>query len=619
MKILRMRIVAFKSLLNTSVDFTKFRGLVGIEGRNGAAKSAAFLDCPAWVLYGKPVQEIEAVDDVCNNETGIADAELDIELASGKVITVARRRKGSEATLSISGMGTGTSSGKQEALEKMLGTSYDLWTRTVAFGGSMSAFCTLKDSQKKEALEKLLDLDRFSRAREAASDKVKALKLKLGSAQDRLDHAQGILDSSTSLLDQLQSDHDTYEKKTAKQLNEATTELAQLREESIEKHAQLSELGQQVLDEQKAYEDAYEAWSKKIAALDTEIERVREIEGTHKSAVAVAQDRLVTERKKLRSLLDKDHADECPTCGQVWPKNKSNDILIEDKRKTVDLLEQELETVKHDADAATDKVAKIVQKKKLLNNDQPIPGTLSREYQQLEREIKLEIEPTIRTKEGFVAQLKERMKENPYKLQIQGAKDRLAEAQTDAKENGELVEKHQKFVKYYEFWLEGFGKQGIPSYLIDNSIPFLNEAVGRMANALSDGMMNIHFDPSLEGGREARGGQRLGIVVTNREGGQTYKTQSKGEKARVDVCVLLAIRQLMAQRMAYTFDQLFIDEVFDGLDADGVERVAGLLRSEFPNMPIFVITHNDSLKGLMESTITVRKRNGVSTIKKDAA
>jgi DNA repair exonuclease SbcCD ATPase subunit len=131
-------------------------------------------------------------------------------------------------------------------------------------------------------------------------------------------------------------------------------------------------------------------------------------------------------------------------------------------------------------------------------------------------------------------------------------------------------------------------------------------------------MMNIHFDPTVEGGREARGGQRLAVVVENREGGDSYKTQSKGEKARVDVCVLLAIRQLMAQRMAYTFDQLFIDEVFDGLDAEGVERVAGLLRSEFPNMPIFIITHNDSLKGLMNQTISVRKRNGCSTIGKIA-
>ena len=57
------------------------------------------------------------------------------------------------------------------------------------------------------------------------------------------------------------------------------------------------------------------------------------------------------------------------------------------------------------------------------------------------------------------------------------------------------------------------------------------------------------------------------------------------------------------------------DEIFDGLDEVGIQRVMLLLKERVKNVSsVFVISHNQELKELFENVVTVDKEGGLSTI-----
>jgi len=105
------------------------------------------------------------------------------------------------------------------------------------------------------------------------------------------------------------------------------------------------------------------------------------------------------------------------------------------------------------------------------------------------------------------------------------------------------------------------------------------------------------------------------ITPVYSSGASSYEGASKSEKFRVDLCVLLAIRDLIenSYRMN-SFSQLFVDELFDGLDENGVEMVTSLFKRHFADRGIFIITHDEGLKSYASSVIMVDKQNLQSKI-----
>ena len=94
---------------------------------------------------------------------------------------------------------------------------------------------------------------------------------------------------------------------------------------------------------------------------------------------------------------------------------------------------------------------------------------------------------------------------------------------------------------------------------------------------------------------------------------QEYLGSSGGERRRVDLSMLLALRELAKARLEQTFDLLFVDEVFDKVDKSGIERVIHLLTQQTDDS-VFVISHDPSLMDAFEEVITVEKTDGLSKI-----
>ena len=580
---------------------------------HNSGKSSGILDAPCWCLYGKCIQDTDDANSVCNRQTGEADVTVVVELPNGKNATIRRTRRANKATLIVSGLAGGTVEGKQELVDEMLGIDYQLWTRVIAFGGSASSFCKLGDSEKKAALEKLLGLDDFSRARDLAAEKAKDCRDIVTKMESRREEADNTRITCADRLVKLQEDHENYSARMSGECFAAMTKVHELTEALDEGYDKLAEIGVEAAEESTQYEEEYKAWQTTTKQYKARIEKLVAEEKDTASILAVANSELSRAKQDLKHAQSDDHPDECPTCGQEWVANSSTKSLIQARKNALaDALEKHAaaSNVASRAEQATQKARGALSKHE---DNEPSMGEKQAAFDSLKSDLAV-LDTKLQGAKSEYERMVERSQSNPYLEQLQRCRDDLANAEMTTRTATEKADRAKADLALYDFWVAGFGKQGIPSFLIDNSIPFLNESMQRMVSLLTDGATSVHFDPTIEGGRGSRGGQQLGVVVDNQYGGGSYKTQSTGERARIDVCVLLAIRQLMATRLTHSFQQIFLDEVFDGLDSSGTESVAALLRSEFPDSTIYVITHDDRLKEHMDKTIVIEKRKGVSRV-----
>ena len=91
---------------------------------------------------------------------------------------------------------------------------------------------------------------------------------------------------------------------------------------------------------------------------------------------------------------------------------------------------------------------------------------------------------------------------------------------------------------------------------------------------------------------------------------------SGGEKRKINLSVLLALRDLLSFTDKNQLDFVFFDEVTENLDEEGILGLFNLLTEIKKTKNIFVITHNKHLKTLLDSAkrLTIIKDRGESKI-----
>jgi DNA repair exonuclease SbcCD ATPase subunit len=165
---------------------------------------------------------------------------------------------------------------------------------------------------------------------------------------------------------------------------------------------------------------------------------------------------------------------------------------------------------------------------------------------------------------------------------------------------GVIVEKEQeqvklnKIIKIITFWKEGCSNRGIPSMLIDNSIPFMNEYVRNELDKVSPGKFTVSFDTV---GQTKAGDVREKFtvnVVNNLNGASKHKALSGGEKRLIDVCCMKSLRALDENLRQKRVNVTLMDEVLDSLDDDNSATFCYYLKKLAQKECIVLITHSSS-------------------------
>ena len=154
-----------------------------------------------------------------------------------------------------------------------------------------------------------------------------------------------------------------------------------------------------------------------------------------------------------------------------------------------------------------------------------------------------------------------------------------------------------------------FSKDGMPSLLIEQALPEIEEQANGLLDRLSGGGMSVRFETQRQLKNKDEKRETLDIKITDASG-QTreYEMFSGGEAFRINFAIRLALSRVLAHRAGARLQTLFIDEGFGSQDAEGRQRLLeaiNMVRPEFAR--ILVITHMEELKDAFPARIEVEK------------
>lgn len=176
-------------------------------------------------------------------------------------------------------------------------------------------------------------------------------------------------------------------------------------------------------------------------------------------------------------------------------------------------------------------------------------------------------------------------------LAIENLKKNIDECKKKRKEIGDLTKERQCLDQLKSIFAD-FRK-----YLIGSICPALSQKASELLRQLTDGKyLEMELDEDYE--------------VYLYDDGERFSIErfSGGEKDLANLCLRLAISQLMTERSGTDFGFIVLDEIFgsqDSLRKNNIMRALAKLSNQFRQ--IFLITHVEDVKESMEHVITVRE------------
>lgn len=192
------------------------------------------------------------------------------------------------------------------------------------------------------------------------------------------------------------------------------------------------------------------------------------------------------------------------------------------------------------------------------------------------------------------------LEDNPFVAVMQSLdSDTLEPLKTEA------INKLDKEIKHQDFLLKLLTKKDsfIRKALLNKSIPLLNTRL-RM-NLDKVGLPHrVTFTEEME------------VNITQFGAEYEYGNFSAGQKARVNLCLAFAFRDVLQSRFG-KINLCILDECLDtGLGNVGVTQAAKMIKSiaEDNSLSMFVISHRDEVLNMFDKRLEIELRNGFSTI-----
>ena len=164
----------------------------------------------------------------------------------------------------------------------------------------------------------------------------------------------------------------------------------------------------------------------------------------------------------------------------------------------------------------------------------------------------------------------------------------------------------------YRILAIAFGRDGIPTNIIEATIPLIEDAANDVLARLP-GDMRL----SLRTQRESKTGgmiERLEVVVMTDGWAREYGLLSVGGRFRVDLAIRLGLGRVLANRSGSRIESLWFDEPLADLDAlsrEAVIETLAAIRDEFPLT--VVVSHHPEFNDQFSNVLQVTMTDGVSS------
>lgn len=548
MKIKRLTLEGFRSFKDKAVFEFPDNGMILVSGymsdgtsaSSGTGKSSVvmgiafalgFCDLPATVLKNRGSKKISV--------------QLDLD-DEGKTVTIIRDPKpkvlidGAESSV----MATDA----EETIAKILKSSPDL-ARTLTYRAQreFGNFIHSTDSDKKEFLSKVLDLDTIELAHEQLSNQYKTLTLE----SDRL---RADIDSLVEFVKGVSVTPEDYATAT-ENYNQAKEAANQTDNSKIKEIADESQKYQKQISE--------------IQSVKARIDR-NEIENRNYREQML---KIKADNDKLQSCI-------CPTCLREW--DKTADLIDQNNKKIQDL--------------ALKAQTNIEFKKNSESLLESLPS-LAEKYQALEAQVRSArssasmFMANVSTAECSMRAIKKTLDEKDSKKQEAVKKmTRLKEVQAEIEEL-----KHAVSI---------LSRDGFLGNIFDE---VLSDIESKVNTYIAD-IPNVHgFVFNLDSASTTKSGTVKKSISTKliKDGEDLpLSSLSGGQKCSMELCVDLAVAEVIRQRTGSKLNWICLDEALDGLDLINKNAALEVIRNNIFGQ-IIVIDHATEIKEKFTKVIDV--------------
>ena len=598
---------AFSYGQNNKINFVD-SPLTQLVGRNGHGKSSIALILEE-VLFNKNSKGIKKAD-ILNRYVKDKNYNIELDFIKDGTEYSIKTSRGTTQTVKLykdsKDISAHTATQTYKMIEDILGFDHKSFSQIVyqSNAGSLE-FLTAADTARKKFLIEILNLTKYTKAAEVFKEAAQELSKEIGVTQSKVNTVKSWLDKYSG------------------------TDL------TIKELVALPELDQYTVAEASKLQisiDSIESTNKKISQNNTykqlqaglkllPIPKAPEEDPSIKEAAdkaykaKVEQEKTISDARKFIAKIN-GLSGTCPTCLQSIDTNK------------IDVLIKEQEQIQQEADSKLQGITKTLSECAKLSKQysteleqwnmaqksqeewekyhQLIDETLPKEIldkQALQKQL-TQLQSSIReVKQQIVAAEQHNNQASAHNAKVELVKKQLVEMQEELETYSNELHELSEHMNIINVLTKTFSTTGLVAYKIECLVKDLEEITNKYLVDLSDGRFQISF--------KINASDKLNVVITDNGRDIEILALSGGERARVNVATLLAIRKLMQTLSQSRINLLILDETVEALDIDGKEKlVEVLLREEHLNT--FLVSHGFT-HPLLEK-VNVVKRNNISQI-----
>ena len=560
--------VRWKNFLSTGnvyseVDLQRSRTNL-IVGTNGSGKST-ILDALTFSLFGRPFRKISK--SMLINSVNQKDTMVEIEFSIGKnKYTIVRGIKPNKFIIYCNGEPWDEDSkavDQQKNLEQnVLKMNFKSFTQIVVLGSSTFVpFMRLPGQQRREIIEDILDIQVFSIMNSKLKDKIRENREEVKD----LDYQIHLLEEKIGLQKNYMLE---LKKKAEAEIDKKKEKIVDFLNEEKKSNEDLNNLTLQIgkINEEMS---EYSKSSDKLKKLNT---------------ILIKLNTKMSTCKKEHEFFERNHV--CPTCTQDLSDDFRDGMITSGKEKLDEMNGgyEELQMAIEEEQERNEKFVTLSQQVNELNT-----SVSHTNYQLMTiRQQVTEIETEIKELEGATPDKKAEYN----KLEgLLGEKKMVKQAFIESKRESDVLNVATSLLK----------DSGIKTRIIKTYLPTMNKLINQFLQSM-DFYVNFTLDENFDETIKSRYRDVF-----------TYESFSEGEKARIDIALLLTWRSIAKLKNSVDTNLLILDEIFDGsLDQSGTSDLGWILRNFDDNTNVFVISHKTLLDDKFDRTITVSKDKNYS-------
>jgi len=593
---------------------------------NGSGKTTLF-KAICWCLYGETIDGDKG-DEVIKLGEKEALVEVSASDNKGDIWTISRSRKKGKPGLALKDVSGAPIQLDKDELQRriitMIGLDFQAFKNSVLYGQNDShrfAHPKTNDSQRKSMLHKILRTEVLQKCHEVAKEKRLRIKKQAEGIEKDIETIKAKRDEHdlSTLKNDAKEWEENREKRVAHQREKAQSALEQAKHNQG-RAGELDGLTEQMFELEKQINEA-EAAQKAADALDTDIDKIAESE----RGWLIDRGNASAGIRQCVEHLEQLAGEQCPVCANPLSGKKAKEHIASIKvqkqnaEKRVDDVDKKVEELKAKRGALEKKQSALREKARQAKGLYNQKTNLKAKIMTVENLAKRVNELKAEVKEAMADMKKAMDEKNPYQERLE-----IAQKKVD-KYNKKITQLKMDFAEkneeaaHIQFWVKGFSNQGLPSYILDSVMPFITERANHYLEILADGDITMEFKTQRE--LKSQAGQvRDEIDIRWTIEGNEDVTPSGGQQKKMEIATDLALMDLVASQESGHIDLLIMDEVLDGLDREGRNRVMLLLQEiRARRNTIFVISHESDLAEMFEKQVKAIKHDGDTSVERMAA